>query len=655
MTWMNTWKYLLQETPCNETSSLEQEDKEEKEDDTGNITDTNVTMSDPTPSNSKKKRKKKKTRKEKIQGGCDREDTQKAGVSPDEENIDDILKELNIVPAQYEEEHHSETQSHAIKVLHVEAIWLRAEEELKRIFGSDVTTRGVGDEDGAQMEGFAGASRRIRRLAARGLIRRETQKRGLLITPRNTWPSVDVDDLKLMQSGVDEDGKVVFGYVASEQYEVRSCVYVFCIVNFTIMFSLCALKMLTMALMIMSMEWISVQRVQEAYEECQQSFQPQSLMALLQAHPYHVDTLLTVCDLYRSTGDGAYADEMVDMCVYRLERGWPRKFLDSINSAHGVHIPYYGHNIALFIALRKYIQILGRRGLHRVALECCKLLLALNNDDPCGAMCMIDYHALRCGQYKYLHTFVASYDGGSTGIMPNMVYSLALARWNEEISGSTLCHSANEGSSSAQELLAKAMMMHPAVLVRLQEKLNTMNIGQGSRWTQCLRSPPFSTASLSQTPGLERLVDIYVERSHVLWKSPEVQEWLLEQAESIVDAARISSLEEQAHKLPFGLTIADWTAVRDNAFPPSDTNDYAHLKVHDFSDTIAQLPPEEIHGMMNQQAVDMNVGNLDPNQIRAMAQELENLDDQHPLVAFLRTLLPWVHAGEQPDYEQDDQ
>lgn len=26
-------------------------------------------------------------------------------------------------------------------------------------------------------------------------------------------------------------------------------------------------------------------------------------------------------------------------------------------------------------------------------------------------------------------------------------------------------------------------------------------------------------------------------------------------------------------------------------------NEYAHLRLHDFSDAVARLPPEEIHGM----------------------------------------------------------
>lgn len=46
--------------------------------------------------------------------------------------------------------------------------------------------------------------------------------------------------------------------------------------------------------------------------------------------------------------------------------------------------------------LVKYIDILGRKGCCRTALEFCKLLLGLDpQQDPYGVMLRIDYYALR--------------------------------------------------------------------------------------------------------------------------------------------------------------------------------------------------------------------------------------------------------------------
>ena len=51
----------------------------------------------------------------------------------------------------------------------------------------------------------------------------------------------------------------------------------------------------------------AAQAVQDLYEECQASFDPNTIAALLQQHPYHLDALLTMHDLYRSMGEQAYA------------------------------------------------------------------------------------------------------------------------------------------------------------------------------------------------------------------------------------------------------------------------------------------------------------------------------------------------------------
>ncbi len=48
------------------------------------------------------------------------------------------------------------------------------------------------------------------------------------------------------------------------------------------------------------------------------------------------------------------------------------------------------------------MQGLSRAGCHRTALECAKLLLALQPEDPMGVLCMMDYLAIRAGE---LHTY----------------------------------------------------------------------------------------------------------------------------------------------------------------------------------------------------------------------------------------------------------
>ena len=57
----------------------------------------------------------------------------------------------------------------------------------------------------------------------------------------------------------------------------------------------------------------------------------------------------------------------------------------------------------------RYAHALSRRGLHRTALEVCKLLLSLDAEDPLGACLCIDYYALRAGQPEFVPRLAAEF------------------------------------------------------------------------------------------------------------------------------------------------------------------------------------------------------------------------------------------------------
>ena len=87
------------------------------------------------------------------------------------------------------------------------------------MFGASAAALGEdGDGDGGG-GAFAGASRRVRRLAARGLIRLEPLRHGIMITPRETWPRFD-GGFELACLGPGKDGKNVFSIRHSPAYEV---------------------------------------------------------------------------------------------------------------------------------------------------------------------------------------------------------------------------------------------------------------------------------------------------------------------------------------------------------------------------------------------------------------------------------------------------
>ncbi len=67
---------------------------------------------------------------------------------------------------------------------------------------------------------MAGGSRRVRRLMARGLLRRTPLKKGLLISPKDHWPALD-GGICMESAGFSTDGKQLFKYTHSANYQVR--------------------------------------------------------------------------------------------------------------------------------------------------------------------------------------------------------------------------------------------------------------------------------------------------------------------------------------------------------------------------------------------------------------------------------------------------
>jgi len=544
--------------------------------------------------------------------------TQTPVVGDGEEDLDQVFRELNIEMPVQGEDTATSTRDVGGALLQIHSKYLRAEEELKRLFGSDVTRETRGEREPSHGDGFSGASRRIRRLAARGLIRQHELRDGILIHPRNTWAPFRSDDLKLTQMGTNPDGKLIMSYIGSQFYE----------------------------------------SVQAKYAECQASFNPRMLMGLLQAYPYHVDGLLTMADVYRSTGDGAYSDELIEKAVYMLEQGWPKTLIMSVNGP-GIHIPYENHNKSFFLCMMRYIQVLGKRGLHRSALEISKLILQVNSEDPCGILFTIDYYALRCKEYDFLHQMSQRYDDGGIAIMPNIVYSVALARFYQDAGVKGRPMNTN-GDTSAEDLLIKAMMIHPEVLVKLQKKLQEdVKVAISNAWEEVLQMDPFVSAeALADNPSLERLVDIFIERHHLLWKSSSVQDFMLKATKRVAYAAS-DPPEVQRQNLPFGLAIDDWKSMRNQAFPAGEENSYNHLQVHDFSDSVAAIPVEEVQNALEQQPDPMD--DLQPHELEAILAntmqggQMENLDDTGALAGFLRSLLPWVNAGQVPSYSDEEE
>ncbi|KAL3162159.1 hypothetical protein ABBQ32_009867 [Trebouxia sp. C0010 RCD-2024] len=573
--------------------------------------------------------------------------TSKATPQADED-IDQLLASLNITQTAPSEasisgRRTSKTKPDEPVLLGVNPSKLKADDEMRKIFGSKVVDAEAKSKQQALPGGFADASRSVRRMLARGLLKRVQLKPGMLTTPKDHWPPFEGGIHMEVAGKPTADGRPMFRYTHSAAYH----------------------------------------GVQMVFEQSQASFDPNSILALLEQHPYHVDSLLAMHELYRSMGEVASSDEMLERCIYALEMAWHPYFNPAAaNTRMDYGLPL---NRPLFVALFKQTQNLSRRGLHGTALEYAKLLLGMDPADPRGVLFCIDYLAIRAGQFNFLKRLTAQDE--SISQLPNFVYSTLLADFRERTGhtaskqgrGSGFAPAAAPATSSTSEAeasgeaslesrLSQAVMMYPVVVVRLMDKLKDKGVGKDAEWGSLLEKAPLRHADDLDSASLSHAVDIFVERHHLLWKAHDAQRLLKDACTLAVQA----SPEEQAN----------WACVSREMFPPSQDNHYRHLRVADFSDTVSALPPEELQALQAnippqlieavQRGIDAqqlaDVLQISADQAAALIQavrdgglgapppanEPENLEAANPWAMLLRTLMPWINAGQAPDYDQQD-
>ena len=87
------------------------------------------------------------------------------------------------------------------------------------------------------------------------------------------------------------------------------------------------------------------------------------------------------------------------------------------------------------------MDILGKKGCFRAALEYNKLLLKINLNDPTACMLCLDYNAISSKSYSFILNFIkhySNYMGDKTTnlyLIPNFTYSSSLAQFYLESEG----------------------------------------------------------------------------------------------------------------------------------------------------------------------------------------------------------------------------
>lgn len=290
----------------------------------------------------------------------------------------------------------------------------------------------------------------------------------------------------------------------------------------------------------------SYSQAQSAFEAAKAGHDLNGIASILLHHPYHLDSLITMAEFFKFSGEHQMASDAISKCLYALECAW-----------HPLFTPLHGNcqlkyveetNKPFFTALFIHMKNMDRRGCHRSALEVCKLLLSLDSDDPMGAMFCIDYFSLRAEEYAWLERFSEEYKSdNSLWLFPNFSYSLAICRFYLEPSKNE--HTEREKATSV-DLMKQALMLHPLVLKKLVAKVPLKD----KAWADFLKNP-FFKSDKTGSPSLDHLINIYVERSYIIWRLPDLQKLLRDAAIQMIQTLEVNTSDAR-----------DWACVRKEAF-----------------------------------------------------------------------------------------
>ncbi|PSN57953.1 Transcription factor 25, partial [Blattella germanica] len=266
------------------------------------------------------------------------------------------------------------------------------------------------------------------------------------------------------------------------------------------------------------------QQIQKKFLDAVESFNPDNIVAIINEHPYHVDSLIQLSDFCKMSEDLQMAAQLIERALYTL-----------------------------FITLFKHLTFVGQRACYRTALELCKLLLSLDPfDDPLGVILCIDFYALRSLKYDWL---ISAYDEWepekNVSQLPNFAFSVAMAHYQLD------AEAESEKKHLANDLLQKALIMFPGVLLPLLEKCS---VQPDSR--------------------------LYVCRNYHMWKEYGMLEWLEKNVHTVLD--RVDKCD------PY---VAECEEKRKRRYLKSPWNVLRHIFLSDIKEVTATFT-EDIDGPM---------------------------------------------------------
>nr|CAG4645738.1 EOG090X0BCY [Lynceus sp. MCZ IZ 141354] len=353
-------------------------------------------------------------------------------------------------------------------------------------------------------------------------------------------------------------------------------------------------------------------KIQQQFWAAVDSLNPENIIGLVNAYPYHIDSLLQLSDICRMGDDVQTAAELIERALFVLESALPPSF----NFAAGTCRLEYRirENRALFLALFKHLTTIGQKSCYRTALEFCKLLYSLDPEaDPLAVVLMIDFYAIKAQEYAWLIEFFNELEPvKNLSQLPNFAYSIALAYFylkDEE-----------ESKMKAEEMLVEAILMFPGVLTAMLDKCS---IQADAR---VLGNEYFSQTADSQSPALNQLVQLYVGRTYHVWKDPCLLPWL----ETASNKA-VSFLEDPAN----AESVSEYTEKRKRRYQGSPRNILRHIILSEIKDATATLPADLAETPL------MGFDPLPPtDSVDSYARVVNRVSEQGLLSSFFRSLMP---------------
>ncbi|PVH93875.1 DUF654-domain-containing protein [Periconia macrospinosa] len=455
------------------------EDDEDVEPTTSNNVENNEELahaSKPT----KKSKKKKKKGKSKSKASTTAETSAKSQAMMGLDEIDQALLALKVTSDGKSGETSedafpavSEEKKHLYSALSVDTQHLHAANEMKKLFGRSATD----DEPRARRRGAQGgiaaamAGRGApgnRNLASLGL------RRNIFIQGKEEWPRATSGGLGMEIVEKRSDGTVEYRFVHNTTY----------------------------------------QSIQQQFDTCVASMDPERMVQLLHFNPYHISTLLQVSEIAKQQRDNATAGELLERALFSLGRAVHSTFSHNLSQGKARLDFRRPENREFWLAVWRYIGSLGVRATWRTAFEWAKLLLSMSpEDDPYCIRLQIDQLALRGREPQALVDIVESdHLQRAWKIPPNLAFSVALA------------HDRLKNPQEARKALRLAIKEYPWIASRLCKELDISPI------------PKPVWGKEPNGDDQELLTQLYVTHAKDLWNTTEGTTLLVEVCYSMEEA-----------------------------------------------------------------------------------------------------------------------